>query len=87
MKKPPKVIEKPHAVVLQDKDHRDLEATVETDGHQWQLWVDIETKNAVVSQRFKDAHVIKKWKVTIPADQIVDYEHFLRGFVDEHSKK
>jgi hypothetical protein len=79
-------MKEPRTVHFQDKDHRDLEATIETDEFTWQLWVDIETKDAVVSKRFKEGHRINKWKVTIP-EHFVDYEHVLREFIGKQTKK
>jgi hypothetical protein len=73
-------------IVMQDGEGRDLAATIPADDFDWQLWVNLATKDAVVRQRFKGKHVRRAWNVTIP-EKFVDYEHVLQEFVDNQTKK
>jgi hypothetical protein len=72
-------------VRFQDGKGRDLEATIEGDGFQWKLWVDIQTKDAVITHQVKDSGVRHVYPLTIPA-KFVDYEHLLQDFVDKQTK-
>jgi hypothetical protein len=79
-------MEEPRIGRFQDSEGRDLEATIQGDGFDWQLFVDIQTKDAVVRKRFKDNSNRASYRLTIPA-KFVDYEHVLQEFVDSKTKK
>jgi hypothetical protein len=66
---------------FQDGKGRDLEATVQTDGFEWKLWVNSQTKDAIVTQQSKTELVRYEHKLTIPAG--VDYQLLLQSFVDK----
>lgn len=74
------------AVQFQDGKGRNLEATIQADGCDWKLWVNPKTKDAVVSQEFKDMRLRITHKLLIPA-VFVDYLTVLQWFVDEQTKK
>ena len=75
----------PHSAKFQDDDGRDLEATIKGEGFVWQLWVDLQTKDAVVRKRFPDNVSRFVCKLIVPA-KFVDYEVELQKFVDKQTK-
>ena len=74
------------AVQFQDGKGRNLEATIQTDGFEWKLWVNDQTKDAVVSQQFQSEHKRVMHRVIIPR-LFVDYQSLLQSFVDSQTEK
>jgi hypothetical protein len=79
-------------VTTLDGQGRDLKATLKGDGFKWELWVDIETKDAVVRKRFPSNISSAVGKLKVPP-LIDNYQTLLKNFVEncarpgcEHSK-
>jgi hypothetical protein len=73
------------AVQFQDGKGRNLEATIQGDVFEWKLWVNDQTKDAVVSQQSKAEQARYMHRLTIPAG-VVDYQNLLQSFVDKQPK-
>jgi hypothetical protein len=65
-----------------DEEGRDLEATLRGDGFVWELWVDLETKNALVKKRFETDDRFLVGELQGPHDALIDYQQLLMSFVD-----
>jgi hypothetical protein len=74
------------AVQFQNGKGRNLEATIQDDGFEWKLWVNHQTKDAVVSQQSKEEQVRFMHNLAIPAG-VVDYQSVLQEFIDKQTKK
>jgi|HubBroStandDraft_4_1064222.scaffolds.fasta_scaffold644119_1 hypothetical protein len=64
-----------------DEEGRVREATLRDDGFVWELWVNLETKNAVVKKRFENDVRFLVAKLKGPCDALVDYQQLLLSFV------
>jgi hypothetical protein len=73
-------------VIYQDGEGRDLEATLEAEGFEWQLWVDLETKDAVVRKRFPNNMSSAVGKVEVPP-LVDDYKTLLKTFVESCARE
>jgi hypothetical protein len=71
---------------LQDGKGRNLEATLQGEFFEWKLWVNSQTKDAVVSQQSKAEKVRYMHKLPIPGG-VVDYQTLLKEFADKQTKK
>jgi hypothetical protein len=69
-----------NAMVTQDEVGRFLEATVDGDGFAWELWVDLQTKEAVVRKRLPNNDASIVCELTIPK-VFVSYQHLLQQYV------
>jgi hypothetical protein len=69
-----------------DEEARDLEATLRGDGFVWELWVDVETKNAFVKKRFETDDRFLVGELQGPHDALIDYQQLLLSFVDQQVK-
>jgi|GEM_PF-4232686 hypothetical protein len=69
----------PPAVTGQDTDGRDLKATFPGNGFVWELWVNSETEDTVVRQRFPNMIQIVG-RPQLPFS-FVDFERVLQVFV------
>lgn len=74
------------AVQFQDGKGRNLEATIHTDAFEWKLWVNPQTKDAVVSQQSKKERVRYMHTLTVPQG-VVDYENLLQEFVNKQANR
>jgi hypothetical protein len=71
-------------VIQNDNEGRDLEATLQGDGFTWELWVDLETRDAVIRKRFPTvSHIVHQWKVSSVQD---DFEELLKNYVEQQTK-
>ena len=82
---PDETLESRH-IKFHDEEGRDLEATLRGDGFVWELWVEMETKNAAVKKRFETDDRFLVGELQWPHDGFIDYQQLLLSFVDQQVK-
>lgn len=75
----------PRSITFRDDAGRKLEATLPDEGFIWELWLDRETKDAIVRKRFPNnvSPIVGDLKVS----PFADYQSLLKDFVASRTKK
>lgn len=68
-----------------NEEGRDLEATLRGDGFVWELWVNLETRNAFVKKRFETDDRFLVGELQVRHDGFIDYQQLLMSFVDQQT--
>ena len=75
----------PRSTKLYDQAGRELEATFPGEGFIWELWLDLETKAAIIRKRFPNN--VSPIVGDLKGSNFVDYQSLLKDFVASRTKK